>query len=537
MIRRRAFQRGLVLMVIAYAVATWWVFTRSAPLVSSRPVTLRLSHWQIEKGPPDGLAAVIRRYEEINPRVKVEQVAVPGTLYRQWLRTNLTGATGTDIVEFAYFVQGVDDVPVRYFEPLTRYMELPNPYNRGTSIEHLPWRKTFADDLYLMISQSPEVGQIYGVTLSQGSSRLFCNLDLLKKVAGSTLAPKTFIEYRALCAQLAAYSAKVGHELHPLAGSRWNAQWLMEMLMQGCVTGLNLELDRDGYLSRLPAQVMADYLEGRWTTRRPDLRAAYALMKEVTSQMRPGATQLSRDDAIQEFIRGDALFIFSGTYDATSIKRLASFPVELMHVPQLTSDDPVVGPFIKGPFLEGSMGTGMEMYLNKDGRHKEEALDFLRFLTSVEGGKLFMENSGWLTATRAVPTPPELEVQRSVINGYSTGIFYLGVGQNSVLSFQQHFHLLTGPEGSVDRFVDALETHLREEMSEDLRLDIRNKLVGSRGVDSEIAAMSALERLVTPAADRITRQHTLAANQTMAEQKLYEAAWVLERHGTASHAP
>ncbi|MDB6169954.1 MAG: hypothetical protein JWM88_2818 [Verrucomicrobia bacterium] len=529
--RRRALLRAAVIFGAGYLVATWWVFTRSAPVVAARPITLRIAHWQIEKGPPDGLAAAIRRYEEINPRVKVEQVRVPSALYRQWLRTNLTGGTATDIVEFAYFVGGVDDVPVRYFEPLTRFMEAPNPYNRGTAIEGMPWRRTFADSLYLMTSQSPEIGQVYGVTLAQGSSRLFCNRGLLEEITGSAKPPRTFIEFRALCASVAEYSRRSGRPLHPLAGSRSNAQWLMELLMQGCVAGLNLELDRDGYLSRGQPQVMMDYLRARWSSRRPELRAAYALMREVSQQMRPGFAQLGRDDAIQEFVRGEALFIYSGSYDATSLARLAPFVVEPMRVPQLTTDDPVVGRFVKGPFLEGLLGTSMEMYLSRDSRHKPEALDFLRFLTSVEGGTLFTNHSGWLSATRAVPTPPELEIQRASINGYYTGVFYMGIGPNSELSFKQSFHLLVSPQGGVDRFVDALETGLRERIREDLRFDMRNKATGIRAVDSEIAALDALNRLQLRDDERVSRRQILAANQTIAESKLYEEAWVLARDG------
>ncbi len=535
--RRHPLRRGLLLLFVAYLGATYWVFTRSAPLVASRPVTLRLAHWQIEKGPPDGLAAVIRRYEELNPRVRVETVAVPSSIYRQWLRTNLTGGTATDLIEFAYWVGGVDDVPVRYFEPLTRAMDAPNPYNRGTSLERVPWRHTFSDSLYTMLSQSPEVGQIYGVTLSQGSSRLFCNRELLRAITGSVEPPRTFIEFRRLCAQAAEYAQRTGRPLHPLAGSRSNARWLMEMLMQGCVTGLNLELDRDGFLDRNAYQVLGDYLQGRWDSRRPELRAAYALLREVSQQMRPGFTQLGRDDAIQEFVRGEALFIFSGTYDATSLRRLAAFPVEVMHVPQLTQDDPVVGPYIRGPFLEGLLGTSLEIYLNKDSRHKEEALDFLRFLTSVEGGTLFTAHSGWLSAIRDVPAAPEIEVQRATANGYYTGIFYMGIGPNTLQSFNQNLHLLVGPQGSVDRFVEALEAGQRRQVSDDLRLDIHNRLTGERGVDAEIAALGGLDRLRGSNPERSDRLLALASNQTIAEIKVYESEWILLRHGVRSDGP
>ena len=530
--KRRKLRLGLVLFLASYLGALWWVFTRSSPLVSARPVTIRVAHWQIEKGPPDGFAAVIRRYEQLNPRVKVEQVAVPGPVYKQWVRTNLTGGTATDIIEFAYFLGGMNDVPVRHFEPLTRLMNETNPYNRGTVMEKVPWRLTFADGLFFMVSQSPEIGQIYGVTLSQGSSRLFCNRELLEKITGSpVVAPATFADFRVLCAQVAEYSRRTGKKVHPLAGSLSNATWLADYVMIGTVTGMNLELDREGYLARAPWQAQSDYLLGRWTYRRPEVRAGLTLLREMTQQMRPGFTQLSRDDAIQEFVRGDALFIYSGTYDATSLKRLAAFPIEPMLLPQPTRDDPVVGPYIMGRFSDGYLGTSFEMYLNKDSPHKAEAIDFLHFLTSVEGGQLFMDHSGWVSSVRGVHVPPELEITLATGEGFTAGMQYVGVGASSTMSFWQHLNLLVGPQGSVDKFVESLEVGMKKQVTQDLRNEIRTFLAASRAVDSEILAMSALNRLLAPDPGRVLRQQTLASNQTLSEINAYEGAWVLLRHG------
>ena len=529
--KRRKFRLMLGVFALSYLAALWWVFTRSAPLVSARPVTIRFAHWQIEKGPPDGFRAVIRRYEELNPRVKVEQVAVPGPVYRQWVRTNLTGGTGTDLVEFAYWLQGMNDVPVRYFEPLTPYMNVPNPYNRGTPMEKVPWRQTFADGLYGMLSLSPEIGQIYGATLSQGSLRLFCNRELLEKISGSANPPATFADFRVLCAQVADYSRRTGVAVHPLAGSYSNAQWLADFVMIGTLTGLNLELDREGYLVRWPWQTQTDYLLGRWSYRRPEIKAGLAMLREMTQQMRPGFSQLSRDDALQEFVRGEALFIYSGTYDTTSLKRLAPFPVQAMHLPQPTKDDPVVGKYVLGRYQDGYLGTGFEMYLNKNSPHKAETLDFLRFLTSVEGGQLFQDHSGWLSSIRGVKVPPEMEIYRGTTDGYSGGSQYIGVGPNSTMAFWQHLNLLVSQEGSVDKFVDALEDGMRKQVTEDLRVEIRTDAEVSRAVDSEILAMSARNRLQGADPERTVRQHALATNQTLTEIAEYEAAWVLERHG------
>lgn len=529
--RGRKFRLMLAVFAAAYLGALWWVFTRSAPLVSARPVTIRFAHWQIEKGPPDGFRAVIRRYEALNPRVKVEQVEVPSPVYRQWVRTNLTGGTATDLIEFAYWLQGMNDVPVRYFEPLTAAMNEPNPYNRGTPMEKVPWRQTFADGLYGMISLSPEIGQIYGVTLSQGSSRLFCNRELLRKITGSAAPPVTLADFRTLCAQVAEYARRNRVALHPLAGSYSNAQWLADYVLFGTLTSMNLELDREGYLTRVPWQAQTDYLLGRWSYRRPEVKAGFAMLRELTQQMRPGFSQLSRDDALQEFVRGEALFIYSGTYDATSLKRLAPFPVQAMRLPQPTKDDPVVGPYVVGPYQDGYLGTNFEMYLNKHSPHKAEALDFLRFLTSVEGGQLFMDHSGWLSSVRGVKVPPEMEIYRGTMDGHSAGIQYIGVGPNSSMAFWQHLNLLVGSQGGVDKFVEALENGMQKQVTEDLRLEIRTNLEASRAVDSELVAMNALNRLQAKDPARELRQRTLADNQTLSEINEYQAAWVLQRHG------
>ena len=78
---------------------------------------------------------------------------------------------------------------------------------------------------------------------------------------------------------------------------------------------------------------------------------------------------------------------------------------------------------------------------------------------------------------------------------------------------------------------------MREEASKDLASDIRNKLTGVRAVDSEIAALHALNRLQASDTERLDRGQTLVANQTIAEQKLYESTWVLERNGAGPKAP
>jgi hypothetical protein len=83
----------------------------------------------------------------------------------------------------------------------------------------------------------------------------------------------------------------------------------------------------------------------------------------------------------------------------------------------------------------------------------------------------------------------------------------------------------------VDRFVEALEPDLPAAISEDLRLEVSGSITSVRTVDSEIVALSALNRLHPRDAARLQRQQMLTGGQTLSEADGYEAAWVLARYG------
>ena len=114
---------ALILLALAYLTAVVLVLTRPGSALSNdKRVVIRFTHWQIEAGPREAFDAMIKRYEELNPNVRVEQVAVPGNVYNQWLRTQLIGGTASDIIEFGRHMQGMNDVPPRFFAPISEYV-------------------------------------------------------------------------------------------------------------------------------------------------------------------------------------------------------------------------------------------------------------------------------------------------------------------------------------------------------------------------------------------------------------------------------
>lgn len=520
---------ALGLLLGSYLVATWLIVHRSEPLGSDRPIKLRLAHWQLERGIPGGYEAIIRRYEELHPDVDVEQVMVPSTIYRQWLRSNLAGGTGADLIEYGAFMGNISDVPARYFEPITELMAQPNPYNQGTPLEHVPWRLTFTDGLWGSRSASPNVGQIYAATLSQGSLRLFCNRGLLRTITGGEAVPETLDDFRAICAQIHDYARRTGRVLRPLAGSRDNASWLLDVLLQSPVIGLNRRLDHDGFLTRNNRQAMADYFAGRWDYTRPEIRATLALAQELTSEMRPGFLQLGRDDAVQEFARGEAVFIFTGTWDKGTVMQLAPFPVQVLRFPLPTSTDSRYGPLIAGRASDGMALTGPDICLNRASPHRAQAIDFLHFMSSVEAGRIYVKAVGAVSGIVGVATPPELEVYRAKNDGYSPGSKYLVFGPESQAAYNRNLHRLVGPQGNVDDYIAAVAPGLRETLVQDMQTEIRTLATNQRQQDLEVVAARTLVRLTPQNPDPARRAPLLESNQTVNEVALYEAAVVLQR--------
>ncbi len=518
---------ALVLFLGGYAVAMYWVFTRSSPLAEERPITIRIAHWQIELGPPDGMAAVIQRYEALHPKVRVKQVLIPSTVYRQWLRSNFSGGTAPDIVEYGAWLDGLSDFPARYFEPLTADLLQPNPYNAGTPIAGRPWLKTFVDELLEQRLNSPEPGQYYAITLTRGSIRFFCNRDLLRKITGSDEPPHNLKDLRALFSQVEAYAQHSPRPLHSLAGSRDNALWLMGFYLGGLTNRLGRSLDMEGVHTVYPRQLLHAYLKGRISYAMPDLRAGLEVLQEFGRQMKSGFMQLGRDEAVREFLAGEALFIFAGTWDATTLRRSADFPVGVLRMPQATADDPVVGPYIMGPFSDGDNTTSFGFYLNREGANRATAVDFLRFLTSYESSKLFMEKSGWVSGIAEVPVPGDLAAYLSPGDGYAYGASLPNSGSNMRMSLERNLHLLTGPQGTVDQLTEVLAAEAPEAARADLRAEQRAATIVVLPQDARIAALGLLAGATSQDQAIILRRERLEAAQTQSEARaLMIGSWL-----------
>lgn len=531
--RRRGLKLALAIGLVAYGAALLLVLTRpGAALSGDRRVTIRFTHWQIEAGPREAFDALVKRYEELNPHVRVEQAAVPGNVYNQWLRTQLIGGTASDIIEFGRHMQGMNDVPPRFFAPISTYVEQPNPYNRGTPLEGVPWRDTFKDGLNTPDTYIENLSNYYAVTQCMLSMRLFYNPRLLREISGRAEPPADYLAFLDLNRKVVAHNAAGGPHLSLLAGSQFNGYILMSPLLSRAGLAVTFGMDRFRDHGPLALDAGLEFLRGTWNYDRPELREGFDMIREVALTMRPGFQQLERDAAVQEFLRGRALMIVTGTWDATSLRRLAPFEVGVADFPWPTRADGERGRYLFSPLTEGGGTTSMALYLNKASKHPAEAIDFLRFITSIEGNTIFSRTSGWLPSVRDVPVPEYAKVYLPHFEGFwGRTEFIRGFGAETRDLWDRQSYRLISPQGSVEDFLAAFEPRFPAALRRDLETNQRNVILSLRRDLPSLTALTALERLAGPDADRAAGRASRESSQNLVEAKLYEAAAVLQPGG------
>jgi ABC-type glycerol-3-phosphate transport system substrate-binding protein len=491
-------------------------------------VTIRLSHWQLEGTVREGLEAVARRYEQLNPRVKVEILVVPETLYRQWMRTQLVGGTAPDLIEYTMYWGRIEELAPRYFQAISREVAEPNPYNRGTPLAGVPWRDTFLDRMTGPDGYNTLMRDYYAPTIAMFTMRLFYNRALLREITGRDEPPATWREFLALNAAVRAYAQREGRVLSTIGNSQENSRWLAEPVLHGMGSHYSPRLDHDHTLSLSYWEVALGWHRGEWSFRTPELANSLAVFRDLGNASQPGFVQMHRDAAMLEFLRGQALILCAGSWDASSLRREARFDVGAFRLPLPGAEDPEYGPLTLGPFSDGSVQTSTSFYLNKASPHPAEALDFLRFLTSREGDQIFVDVSQWLPAIQGVrPT----EFSRRFLpfyDGYNWGVnsYFRGTGTEMNLFFMQEMHLLFGPHGSVAAFQDDMDRRGAEYSDRDLRAHLRDSRVAFNTDDVTDTARLRL----SGETDR------LPASPALLEAKYYQTAREMTRVGPPGRA-
>jgi ABC-type glycerol-3-phosphate transport system substrate-binding protein len=440
---------------------------------------LRIAHTHLETGVREALAAVAAAYEERHPGVTVEQIAVPASHYVAWLRTRLTGESMPDIATFGHVPE--DEFP-RYYLPLGPHLDEPNPYNEGTPLAGQRWRDTFLDGLAGPPSFRFNLLENYGITLAPYSVRLLFNADLLERLTGSRTIPEDYDGFLALCRLITDRGSAVHPGVIPIAAAQNNANLLLSQLFATQTQRLAMEVERTHRHYCPPMDWQAGFVRGDWSFTSPAVRTALHRLRELGPHLQPGFMQLRDGDALLSFTAGDAVMIVASSFDAPSIRRAVSFEIGVAPLPIPADATHSFGPAAE---LED---VSSALYQVWRGGNQALALDFLRFLTSWEGARLFSAQSLWPTSVRDVPVPDEVIPFQPMIDGYPAGIIPWH-GTNPHRVFMQNLHRLVRPGASVDGFIAAVTEPYAAANRAELRRGVGSILGNSAQLDTVLGAV------------------------------------------------
>ena len=471
----------------------------------SPQIVIRFAHWQLEGGVRRAFDLAAAEYMKLHPHIRVEQLSIPDKIYVNWLITQLIGGTAPDIVQMGKGMS--DERTTRYFNPTSPLAGKPNPYNQGTPLESTPLQETFIDGMESVFSTT--LLEHYGIPLSAFTLRMYYNADLLEEITGSRQLPKTYGELSQVLEQTVDYSKRTNKRIYPIAASMDNAPALIDKVFRSQTAGLGERLAHDFLPSTRPptARLAIAWANGEWDFNDPSMRASVALLRHLGGHLQPGFMQVSRDDAMFNFIQGNALMMPGGSWDYSSIRAEADFPVSVGMIPTpLPNEDPR-WPYAPGIITDESADASVVLAVTKESPHPDIAQDFLLFLCSQKINELWARESGWLPATLGADPGKESKVFMPYLQGFTGGFPPGFSGADTKRVVQTSIGLAANPSGSVDKFVNHLNSEFQNALKADLQRNAIATQINSQRGDTVSLALFVLASQGDPvAAEKLTIQ-------------------------------
>ncbi|WP_294503100.1 ABC transporter substrate-binding protein [uncultured Victivallis sp.] len=414
---------GLWLAVLFYVLSVVMVIRNCGGMsVVFSPDTrvITIAHWQLEDGFREGIDAAIAEYEKRKAgqgvKVKVRQVAIPVRGYPQWFLTQLIGGNPADILE----VTGSSDILNQYFTPLSPYIGSPNPWNKGTPLEKMSWRESFADDMLSALDTA--YSEFFSVCTFMHTTRLYVNMKLYEEATGKTELPDTLTDWLDACRKLKEYGVKQNRPIIPIGVRGFDKGTIGQIFgtyYSELCTDLSDTGSRYGYGTQ-PGELFRQINAGELSEDR--LLEPVEVVTEVGQYFADGFPAIDLEQTKYLFFAGNVAFFIDGTWNAFSMINNAPFPVRVIQIPMLDREHRL-GAKAFGRITELGSGIQGRFGIPKKTRDFELALDFLQFLTSWEINQLVMvEHCKWMSSLKEVKYEGVMKEFEPVTNTSHTAV-------------------------------------------------------------------------------------------------------------------
>ncbi|HUS90504.1 MAG TPA: extracellular solute-binding protein, partial [Phycisphaerae bacterium] len=466
-------------------------------LIAGKQV-IRFAHWQLEGRCVEALNQACRDYERLKREkdgidVAVRQIEIPERAYEQWTRTQLIGRTAPDLIELRWW----QDLVVRYFVPLTEYVEQPNPWNEffdkqrdpnfDPELVGLPWRETYIDNM--LGGWNWELRDYYGMPMSLFTIRVYANRTLMEQAAGVTEPPRTLGEFMDICERIRRYAAErrkadPDYRLVPIAGSDYTASVFRGRYWGMGTWGMLDDYDEncDGWFDDAE-RIEAVYGGELDLTVEPNVRAGHRVLYDISRYFNPGFMAAKRDQSVLLFAQSKAAMIATGTWDAGSLWRQVSGDFEIMVFDfPIAAPDEKYGQFLQHRLTEAGARAGFSMGLTRFSQNKELAIDFMRFLTSRHYNEKLNRAFRWFPAIRGAEPDPILKAFRPEEKGiYGVFEMFINPGDTRLRYEQKYFGYMSQSEPTTEMYVQFLaDLALGTEAFQARHSDARERLLAER---------------------------------------------------------
>jgi len=416
---------GFVILAGAMVFAVVRVVYNQITYEPPRTVTIRLCHWQLETGVREAFDALMRDYEKAyeqrtGRKVRIIQIPVSERGYAQYVNTGLVGGIAPDIIEKGHSKAAYNPAYVaRFFRPLARYLDEPNPWNAGTPLEGVPWKDTFFDGMQGAYDRG--LLDYYYIPFSMFTVRIFYNVDLYRRIVGRPDPPRTYREFIGVCKQIREYADRTGAPIVPIAGSKFGANVFRPRYEYPFLFDIVRQCDDNFDGAADVYESYRGFRTGVWNFNSDAFVASRRCRLQIASNFQAGWLAAQRDDAAFMFVQQRAVMIATGSWDAKSLVAQVgnAFRIGIFDFP-VPTDDPEYGRFVRGPLSEANIRGGIPMAVTRQSRHPDICIDFLRFCTTRRNNERFNLAVTWLPVVRGTRLSPLLRPFKPRIRGYQT---------------------------------------------------------------------------------------------------------------------
>lgn len=517
---------GIGVLLVAYLISIINTLRiRSEEMDPAVPV-IRICHWQLELGIRDAFDTLAREYEEqffarTGRRVRVMQNAIPERAYRQYVTTQCIGGTAPDLIQYSPWHLDMRFMN-RFFVPLSEVVMRPNPYNKGTKLEGVPWIDTFNDGLNAALDEDGV--EYLGVGFSAHTVRLYYNRSIVRAATGSADVPEEFRAFLETCAALQAWATEQGNtSFVPVAAGEYQIPQFLGRYRDAVTLRFAFEkdIDYDGQATR--NEILFSYMQGHHGLTDPVFRSMNEMARKTSQFFEPGFTQLKREDAVFRFTQGNAAFLSTGSWDATTLIHQSEFEIGVVEIPVPSREDAEFGHLVSGPTKE-VLGTGFLLGLtnfydhdipgwhNVPGfapgsvRKLDLTIDFLQFMTTRENNQKFNRICSWIPVIRDARPLPVLEAFMPDDEGY-WGANPINMGRETENLYEQSRNQFLEGRRSFDDMVQRMDADLPGRIAMDIRAirreiaeaDYQPRLLCSRAYANAILGIEREDATTTSA--------------------------------------